>query len=138
MSSIVQMMINSGQNFSGLPASISLIAKSFETSLLPFFAPFIGAFGSIITGSATVSNIMFGNFFALASESLGFSLIVMLALGVVGGSAGNMGALADILAAEAVVKVKNKEGEILKGLFTPMMVYLTMVGILGMLIIYLF
>ncbi|MFA5098721.1 MAG: L-lactate permease [Candidatus Paceibacterota bacterium] len=136
MSAFVQLMINSSQNYSGLPAAITLVAKAFETSWLPFFAPFIGAFGAFITGSATVSNIMFGNFFSVAGQALGFSVAVILSLGVVGGSAGNMIALADMLSGEAVVGVKNKEREILKGVFIPCMVYLLLVGIIGMIIIY--
>ena len=128
-------MINSGQNTSGLPAAIKLIAKGFETSLLPFFAPFIGAFGSFITGSATVSNIMFGNFFNTASIDLGLNVAVILALGVVGAAAGNMIALADILAAEAVTKIKNSEIQIIKGVIVPCVIYLILVGLIGILII---
>ncbi len=136
MSALTQLMINSGQNNSGLPATITLIAKIFETSWLPFFAPFIAAFGAFITGSATVSNIMFGNFFSVAAQALGLSVAVILSLGVVGGSAGNMIALADMLAGEAVVGVKNREREILKGVFVPCVTYLVIVGIIGMIIIY--
>jgi len=127
-------MINSGQNMSGIPAAILLIAKGFETSLLPFFAPFIGAFGTFITGSATVSNIMFGNFFNMSANSLSFNVGLILSLGVVGASAGNMIALADILSAEAVAKVKNSEIEIIKGVIVPCLIYLIIVGILGMLL----
>ncbi|OGM90159.1 hypothetical protein A3J77_00690 [Candidatus Wolfebacteria bacterium RBG_13_41_7] len=136
MSSFVQMMTNSGRNYSGLPAAITLIAKGFETNWLPFFAPFISAFGAFITGSATVSNILFGNFFNAASQMLGFSAAVMLSLGVVGAAAGNMIALADMLAGEAVVGVKNREREILKGVFIPCATYLILVGIVGMIIVY--
>ncbi len=136
MSAFVQLMINSGQNYSGLPAAITLVAKGFETNWLPFFAPFIGAFGAFITGSATVSNIMFGNFFSVAGQALGFSVAVILSLGVVGASAGNMIALADMLAGEAVVGVKNQERRILKGVIIPCAVYLLLVGIIGMTIIY--
>lgn len=136
MSSLVQLMINSGQNHSGLPAAITLVAKVFETSWLPFFTPFIGAFGSFITGSATISNIMFGNFFNSAGHVLGFNVSVILSLGVVGASAGNMIALADILSGEAVVGVKNQERQILKGVFIPCATYLILVGITGMLMTY--
>jgi len=136
MSSFVQIMINAGQNYSDLPAPITLVAKIFETDWLPFFAPFIGAFGSFITGSATISNIMFGNFFDTAGRVLGLDISTLLSLGVVGASAGNMIALADMLAGEAVVGVKNQERQILKGVFIPCTTYLVLVGIIGMLMIY--
>jgi len=135
MSTIVQIMINSGENISGFPAAIKLIAKGFETSLLPFFAPFIGAFGSFITGSATVSNIMFGNFFNTASIDLGFNVAKILALGVVGAAAGNMIALADILSAEAVTGMKNSEFKIIIGVAIPCITYLIIVGLIGILIL---
>ncbi len=134
MSVLVQLMINSGQNYSGLPAAITLVAKVFETSFLPFFAPFISAFGSFITGSATVSNIMFGNFFNTASVFLGYNVALMLSLAVVGASAGNMIALSDMLAAQAVLGVKNQERKILKGVFIPCVSFLIIVGIIGMLL----
>ena len=132
MLAMVQIMINSGQNISGLSSAIAIIAHFFETSLLPFFAPFIGAFGGFITGSVTVSNILFGHLFYTAAIPLGFNSQGILSLGVVGAAAGNMIALADILTAEAVIRVKNKEIDILKGVFAPCMVYLFLVGLIGM------
>lgn len=134
MSAIVQIMILSGNNISGLPAAITLIAKGFETSLLPFFAPFIGAFGAFITGSVTISNIMFGHFFNTAALDLGFNSQIILSLGVVGAAAGNMIALADILAAEAVVGIKNSEIHIIRGVVIPCITYLSILGIIGVII----
>lgn len=133
MLAMVQLMLNSGQNSSGLPSAIAIIAHFFETSLLPFFAPFISAFGAFITGSVTVSNILFGNLFYTASTPLGLNPQAILSLGVVGAAAGNMIALADILTAEAVVRVKNQELDILRGVFIPCMTYLIIVGLIGML-----
>jgi lactate permease len=101
---------------------------------LPFFSPFIGAFGGFITGSVTVSNILFGNLFYTAATPLGLNPQTILSLGVVGAAAGNMIALADILTAEAVVRVKNQELDILRGVFIPCMVYLIIVGLIGMLL----
>jgi len=135
ISIVVQLMINSGQNSSGLPSSIALIAKNFETALLPFWAPFIGAFGSFITGSATISNIMFGNFLNFASQAINMDAAKILALTLVGGAAGNMTALADMLAAETVVGLKNQERAVLKGVIIPCLIYLTLAGIIGLLIV---
>lgn len=134
MSVLVQLMALSGENYSGTTAAISLLAKAFETSWLPFFVPFISAFGSFVTGSATVSNIMFGDFFAVASTTLGFSLRLILSLAVVGGAAGNMVALADMLSGEAVVGLKNEERKIFKGVIIPCLTYLILVGVVGMII----
>jgi len=134
MSVLVQLMIYSGENHSGIPAAITLVAKVFETSLLPFFAPFIGAFGSFITGSATISNIMFGSFFSTAAIALGNNEAVILSLAVVGASVGNMIALSDMLAGQAVLGVKNQERQILKGVFIPCFSLLIIIGVIGLLL----
>lgn len=135
MSAIVQIMINAGQNLTGLSSPIVLIAQTFETMLLPFWAPFIGAFGAFITGSATISNIMFGNFLNTAAGIMHLAEGKILALALVGASAGNMIALADILSAETVVGLKNEERRILKGVIVPCLIYLLLTGLIGILII---
>ncbi len=134
MLAMVQIMINSGNNSSGLLSAISLITHSFESLMLPFFTPFIGAFGAFMTGSVTVSNIMFGHLFNIASTNLALNTSVILSLGVVGAAAGNMIALADILTAEAVTGTKNAEVSILKGVIIPCLIYLTILGIIGLII----
>lgn len=134
MLAMVQIMINSGNNYSGLLSAISLITKGFETSWLPFFTPFIGAFGAFMTGSVTVSNIMFGHLFNIASINLGLNTNIILSLGVVGAAAGNMIALADILTAEAVTGMKNSEVRVLKGVIIPCLIYLSIIGIIGLII----
>ncbi len=134
MLAMVQIMINSGNNTSGILSAISLITHGFETTWLPFFAPFIGAFGAFMTGSVTVSNIMFGHLFSIASTNLSLNTSVVLALGVVGAAAGNMIALADILTAEAVTGLKNSEIAVLKGVIVPCLTYIVIVGILGVIL----
>lgn len=135
MSIAAQLIINSGFNLSGKPSLLSMIAKGFEVSFLPFLAPFVGASGSFLTGSATVSNIMFGNFLNTASKVMDFDAAKILALGLVGAAAGNMIALADIITAEAVVGLHNKTRFVLKGVIVPCLVYLFVVGFIGLLVI---
>ncbi len=135
MLAMVQIMINSGNNYSGILSAINLITHSFETTLLPFFAPFIGAFGAFMTGSVTVSNIMFGHLFNMAATNLGMDSMLILSLGVVGAAAGNMIALADILTAEAVTGVKNGEIHVLKGVIVPCITYLFILGVIGFIIL---
>ena len=94
-------------------------------------APIVGAFGSFLTGSVTISNIMFGNSLALAAKELGLSVDTILALIVVGAAAGNMIALADIIVAEAVVGLKNEERKVLRGVIIPCLIYVILVGIIG-------
>jgi lactate permease len=135
MLAMIQIMINSGNNTSGLSSAISIITKMFDTAVLPFFVPFIGAFGAFMTGSVTVSNIMFGNLFHMAALHLSMNSSIILALGVVGAAAGNMIALADILTAEAVTGLKNSEVSVLKGVIIPCLIYLSILGIIGIIIL---
>jgi lactate permease len=135
MSVLVQIMLNSGNNYSGLPSSLAVIAKSFESRALPLVAPLVGAFGSFITGSATVSNVMFGGLLQSAGKILGFNVQKILALELTGAAAGNMIALADTVAAEAVVGLKNRTREVLRGTIGPCLVYVALVGLLGLLLV---
>jgi lactate permease len=135
MSIMTQLVVNSGFNLSGESSVLKSISKIFEVPFLPFLAPLAGAFGSFITGSATVSNMMFGNFLNEASKILSMDSAKILALGTVGGAAGNMIAVADVLSAEVIAGLKNKTGEVIKGVILPCFIYLMIVGILGMVFI---
>jgi lactate permease len=134
MLAMVEIMKNSGNNFSGIPSAINIIAKAIESNFLPFFAPFAGAFGALLTGSVTASNIMFGTLFNTTAISSGFNQSIILALLVVGAGIGNMVALADILTAEAVIGEKNAERKILKGVLIPCLTCLFIIGIIGLII----
>jgi lactate permease len=135
LAAMVQIMINSGQNFSGIPSSLDYLARGVTSFLLPFWAPIIGAFGSFITGSATVSNVMFGDLLSVAGQTLHMDSAKILALALVGGAAGNMVALADILAATTVVGIKNEEYKVLKTVFPYCAIYVLLAWMVGLLII---
>ncbi len=135
MSTMVQLMLNSGHNLSGIPSALEFLASNLKSRALPFLAPIMGAFGSFITGSATVSNIMFGNLLSTAGSAVNLNVAKILALELVGAAAGNMIALADMLAAEAIVGLRNQERQILKGVIIHCIIYVVLVGILGMIVI---
>lgn len=135
MSSVAQIMVNSVHNAISLPSMIDLLATNVKNVFLPLWAPIVGAFGSFLTGSVTISNLMFGNFLAVAAKDLGFGVDKILALTLVGGAAGNMVALADIMAAEAVVGLKNEERKVLKGVIIPCVIYIGLVGLTGMFVL---
>jgi len=131
MSIMVQLFINSGENSLGIESMMEIIAKNFENGLLPLTAPLVGAFGNFLTGSATVSNVMFGQFFFNAASKIETNTTLILALELVGAAAGNMVALADILPAQAVVGIKNKEKEVLKVVIIPCLIYVALTALIG-------
>lgn len=135
MSTVVQLMASSGQNFSTLPSLLEIISQKLHTLNLPFFAPFIGAFGAFLTGSATVSNLMFGNLLKNAAQTLNLNVAKILALELVGAAAGNMLALSDMLAAETIVGLRHQERYLIKQLIIPCGVYVLLAGLIGILIV---
>jgi lactate permease len=134
-SAVVQLMIYSGENSSGIPSLLNFLARGITSFLLPFWAPFVGAFGSFITGSATVSNIMFGDLLQVTSQSIGLDSAKILALALVGAAAGNMIALADILATTTVVGLKNEEHRVVKRVLPFCAIYVLAVGLIGLLVV---
>lgn len=134
MSAMVQLLTLSANSFSLFPSMLESITFLFQNKLLPLWSPLLGAFGSFVTGSATVSNIMFGKMISDASQFLNFNQAKILALEVVGAAAGNMVALADVVAAEVVVGLKNKEREVIRGVILPCTIYVLLTGLIGMII----
>lgn len=131
MSVFVQILNSSGNNSSGWPSMLEVLASSFENRFLPFWSAFIGLFGSFLTGSATVSNIMFGSFLNRASLALNFAPAVILALATSGAAVGNMIALADIMTAETVVGIKNKEMAVVKRVALPSLFITLLIALAG-------
>ncbi len=131
MSGISQIMVHSSNNISDIPSMVDSLSVVIKNRFLPLIAPLIGAFGSFLTGSVTISNLMFGTFVARAAIEIGFNIENMLALTVVGGAFGNMIALADILVAEAVAGLKHKEKDVIVNVIVPCLICLFAVGAIG-------
>lgn len=108
---LVQLMIKSG---SAAPAYIlgTVLSDWFKQGFV-VISPLLGALGSFFSGSTTVSNLTFGNIQQIAATNIGVSTTAMLALQVVGASAGNGICLNNIIAACTVVGLNIGEGQIL-------------------------
>ena len=136
---MVRVFINSGFNESGLvsmPLTLADGASSLAGPSWPLFAPAIGAMGSFISGSATVSNMMFSLFqFGVAAE-IGISGAAVVALQAVGGAAGSMIAVPILVAASATVGLSGCEGILIRRVFVPLIYYVAGAGILGLIVIY--
>ncbi|MDP4943926.1 MAG: L-lactate permease, partial [Alishewanella sp.] len=113
-------------NDAGLPAMPMALAQLAAGSLAEswlWLAPFVGALGSFIAGSATFSNLMFGSFqHAMAVEADVNSQLV-LALQMLGANAGNMICVVNVVAAASVVNLNGREGEIIRYTLWPMLFY---------------
>lgn len=132
ISIMVQLMIYSNQNNSGNYSILQIIASNFKTGLLPLIAPIVGAFGSFLTGSVTISNLMFGGIFQTTANLANLNSSLILSLELIGAAAGNMIALADILPALAIVGLKGQERGVVKNVIIPCFIYVLLVGIIGL------
>lgn len=133
ISSMTYVMTVTGHQGPTRPGMVESLASFIMTPALPYYSAFIGGFGSFLAGSATVSNLLFGELQTQAAQSLGLNIPWILALQLVGSGAGNMIALSNILAVQAAVGSGEKEAKVLLLLIVPCLLYLivsTLVGIL--------
>lgn len=142
---MVQVFINSGsaaEVANSLPAMPILLAESaagaFQNAW-PLVSPWIGALGAFIAGSNTVSNMMFAYFQWSTASQIGLDANLaaqVVALQAVGGAAGNMIAVHNVVAACAVVGLMDKEGYVIRKTLVAMTYYVIQAGLIGMGIIF--
>jgi lactate permease len=136
---MVRVYINSGLNGAGFLSMPIVMAEWVATNVgrvWPFFAPVTGALGAFIAGSNTVSNLMFSAFQYGVADRLMISAVMVVALQAVGAAAGNMIAIHNVVAASATVGLLGREGATLRKTILPTIYYLAVVGVLGLLAIY--
>lgn len=137
---MVQIYLYSGTNDSGLasmPLTIATFVANSTGNSFVLFSPLIGAFGSFIAGSATVSNLLFSSFQFNTAELLGMSPVLIVALQNVGAGLGNMIAPHNVIAASATVSLEESEGKVITQTIVPSLLYGTGVGVVGVLLLFL-
>lgn len=134
---LVSVFKGSGVNSEGLP-SMPMAMAQFMAALTgnawPYLASYAGGLGAFITGSNTVSDMLFANFQWDVANALKFSPIghyVILAAQGAGGAMGNMICIHNIVAACAVLGMIGHEGSILRRTFWPFLLYGIPVGLVA-------
>jgi lactate permease len=138
---LVQIFKNSSMNpseYASMPLAMAQAVASVAGASWPFFAAFIGALGSFITGSNTVSDLLFADFQYGIAATLELPRQIIVALQAVGGAMGNMVCIHNIVAASATVGLVGVEGLILRRNVLPLILYGAVVGIMGLLFSYVF
>jgi lactate permease len=138
---MVQVFIQSGQAsaYASMPLVLAEGVSAVSGAAWPMFSPIIGALGAFIAGSNTVSNMMFSLFQFATAESIGLDArgaSFVVALQAVGGAAGNMICVHNVVAASATVGLIGREGDLIRKALIPMTYYVLAAGALGMAIIY--
>ncbi|MFT4310157.1 MAG: L-lactate permease [Candidatus Woesearchaeota archaeon] len=131
---LVQIMMHSVHNMSGKISMIATIGSIIQHQSIVFFAPAIGAFGSFLSGSSTVSNILFGALQQDTALGLGISVTLLLSLQLIGSAVGNMISLTNLVAAQATVHLQNQEATLLKLIAIPFLLYIVLAGLVGMIV----
>ena len=100
----------------------------------PFIAVFVGGIGAFITGSATVSNLLFGGFQYETALLLNLSPVLVLAIHSIGGAIGNMISINNVVTASAIVGLHGEDYKIIRKTIIPFFVYGTIAGIIALII----
>lgn len=135
---LVSIFRGSGTNDLGVPSMPLALAEAvaaFAGGAWPVLASFVGGLGAFITGSNTVSDLMFGEFQWNMAQKLDLPRQIIVAAQGAGGAMGNMVCVHNIVAACAVVGLSGREGQVLKRTFLPFMLYGAVVGIVCLVLI---
>ncbi len=136
---MVQVFINSGGGEAGFERMPIVLADGIATltgAAWPLFAPFIGGLGAFVAGSNTVSNMMFSLFQFEVGERIGVDPTWVVALQAVGGAAGNMICVHNVVAASAVVGLRGREGAVIRMTLVPFFYYALLAGSVGYFIVW--
>ncbi len=135
---MVRIFIQSGVNEAGLrsmPLELAAVASDATGPAWPLFAPFVGALGAFLSGSATFSNMMFALLQFSAADHAGLPHQTVLAAQMLGANAGNMISILNVVAAAAVVGLLREEGRIIRFTMWPMLYYCLWAGMITLILI---
>ncbi|RYF80748.1 MAG: L-lactate permease [Comamonadaceae bacterium] len=134
---MVQVFVNSASadgSMISMPLMLAQGAAALAGEAWPNVSPWVGSLGAFIAGSNTVSNMMFAYFQFSTAQQIGLNIdqsAIVVALQAVGGAAGNMICVHNVVAAGAVVGMMNREGEVIRKTLVPMAYYCIQAGLVG-------
>lgn len=134
---MVQVFINSAGGTAGYDKMPLVLAEGVSSAVgaaWPLFAPLIGGFGAFVAGSNTVSNMMFSLFQFGVGQKIGVDPTWVVALQAVGGAAGNIICVHNVVTASAVVGLNGREGSIIRKTLPAFFYYALIAGILGLIV----
>lgn len=137
---MVQVFINSDGGAAGydrMPIELADGVAALAGSAWPLFATFIGGLGAFVAGSNTVSNMMFSSFQFGVGERIGVDPTWIVALQAVGGAAGNMICVHNVVAASAVVGMLGREGLVIRKTFYAFLYYALFTASIGYFLVWL-
>lgn len=126
---------NSAMALAAMPQTLATAAADMFSGMWPMVSPWIGALGAFIAGSNTVSNMMFSYFQWSTAMEVWHNVDVaaqVVAAQAIGGAAGNMISVHNVVAACAVVGMMDKEGAVIQKTLVAMVYYVVQGGLISM------
>ncbi|MDR1831833.1 MAG: L-lactate permease [Fusobacteriaceae bacterium] len=114
-----------------MPRTMAEAIASTVGGAWPAIASYVGGLGAFITGSNTVSDVLFGQFQWDMATINQLPQITIVAAQAAGGAMGNMICVHNVVAVCTVVGLLNREGEIIRKTFIPFIIYGVVVGIIA-------
>ncbi|TVS00593.1 MAG: L-lactate permease [Rhodospirillales bacterium] len=130
---ITQLLVMSEVNHANLPSMPQVLAGGFASFLgegFVVFSAFLGALGSFMTGSATVSNLLFAGLQVDVAQALERSTASLLALQLAGAGIGAMISLHNVAMAAGAAGLEAREGQVIRETIIPVLVVCSAAGIM--------
>jgi lactate permease len=131
---MVQVFLNTDGGLAGyekMPIALANGVAALAGGAYPLLAPALGGFGAFVAGSNTISNMMFSLFQFEVAVKIGVDATWMVALQAVGGAAGNVICVHNVVAASAVVGLSGREGEVIRKTLLVFVYYALAAGVIG-------
>jgi lactate permease len=125
-------------SYPSMPLAMAKTVAAIAGNAWPMFASYIGGLGAFITGSNTVSDLLFAEFQWGVASQLDLPRQIIVAAQATGGAMGNMVCIHNIVAVCAVVGLSGMEGQILKRTVWPFLLYGAVVGLVATLMSFVF
>ena len=135
---MVQLMLKSGVNGAGLDSMLTTMATAIADlsgNAYPVISPIVGVLGSFMSGSATVSNLLFASLQFETASILGIPQVLIVAVQSIGAALGNMICVNNVVAVCATVGCIGAEGTIIRRNSIPAFVYYLLVMIIVVVLI---
>lgn len=127
---MVQIMINSGVNHSGLEGMLTQISTFIVGAVgssFPIISPLLGVMGAFVSGSCTVSGVLFAPLQYQTAQMLNLSTASIIALQMAGGAVGNMVCINNVVAVASTTNAMGQEGKIIRMNILPCLIYVALI-----------
>jgi len=118
-------------NYSAMTYTVGLAFGS-TGFWFPMATAFLGMIGCTLAGSVAASNALFGNLAVVGGAQIGIDPVLAAGTLSSGGTMGKAVAFQDIVVAGVALQLNNKEGELLRRVFWPSIVFALLIGAVAM------